>query len=252
MEKPPHPADGVPGTPVDPPKPNPPSPILREETFLQTRASRLTEFRRVIRIAFEFIRGFRALHTLGPAVTVFGSARIAENHPFYQGAQRMGALLAQGGFAVITGGGPGIMEAANRGAFEAGGMSVGCNIFLPHEQLANPYLNKVITFYYFFVRKVMLIKYSSAFVIFPGGFGTLDELTEALTLMQTGKHPPFPVVLVGKEYWHGFFSWAQGMMLAAKTVDAKDLGLLTLVDTAEEAALHIAAHATKYEGDRAT
>lgn len=252
MEKPPHPADGVPGTPVETPKPSPPSPALREETFLQTRASRFTEFRRVIRIAFEFIRGFRALHTIGPAVTVFGSARIPESHEFYQGARRMGTLLAQGGFAVITGGGPGIMEAANRGAFEAGGLSVGCNIFLPHEQRANPYLNKVITFYYFFVRKVMLIKYSSAFVIFPGGFGTLDELTEALTLMQTGKHPPFPVVLVGKGYWEGFFTWAQGMMLAAKTVDAKDLDLLTLVETAEEAALYIAARATKYEGDRAT
>jgi uncharacterized protein (TIGR00730 family) len=150
-------------------------------------------------------------------------------------ARRLGSLLAASGFATITGGGPGIMEAANRGAFEAGGMSVGCNIDLPHEQKPNPYLNRVVTFYYFFVRKVMLVKYSSAFVIFPGGFGTLDELTEALTLIQTGKTPRFPVILVGRAYWEGMTQWMREMFVSSRTIDEADLGLLRLVDTAEEA-----------------
>lgn len=215
--------------------PGQPRPALREETFLRTRSSRSTEFFRVVRIALEFIRGFRALHFLGPSVTVFGSARLAEDHPSSVEARRLGSLLAASGFATITGGGPGIMEAANRGAFEAGGMSVGCNIDLPHEQKPNPYLNRVVTFYYFFVRKVMLVKYSSAFVIFPGGFGTLDELTEALTLIQTGKTPRFPVILVGRAYWEGMTQWMREMFVSSRTIDEADLGLLRLVDTAEEA-----------------
>src|SRR3989338_5847219 len=157
---------------------SPPPKILREETFLRSTASRLTEFLRVLRIMMEFVRGFRALHFLGETITIFGSARFPEEHPFYLEAKKLGALLAKADFAVMTGAGPGIMEAANRGAFEAGGVSVGCNIHLPHEQRPNQFLTRGVTFYYFFVRKVMLIKYSSAFVIFPGGFGTLDERSE--------------------------------------------------------------------------
>ncbi|RZA09877.1 MAG: TIGR00730 family Rossman fold protein [Proteobacteria bacterium] len=229
--------------------PGQPAKILREEVFLRTRASRLTEFLRVIRIGFEFIRGFRAMHNIGPAVSVFGSARLPPGHPAYEGAREIGQLLAEKGFAVITGGGPGIMEAANRGAFEAGGCSVGCNIDLPHEQHHNPYLTRVVTFYYFFVRKVMLVKYSSAYVIFPGGFGTLDELTEALTLIQTGKHPRFPVVLVGREYWVGFLDWAREMLVKAKTVDVRDLDLISLVDTPAEAAEIVWAYASRKDGE---
>jgi uncharacterized protein (TIGR00730 family) len=208
---------------------------LREERFLRTRSGIILEFFRVVRIAMEFVRGFRCLHGIGPAVTVFGSARLGEGHPAYEEARRLGGLLAQRGYSVMTGGGPGIMEAANRGAFEAGGESIGCNIFLPHEQKSNPFLTKVITFYYFFVRKVMLIKYSSAYVIFPGGFGTLDELSEAITLIQTGKHPPFPVVLVGKSYWEGFLQWVNQTLIESKTINAQDLGILQMVNTAEEA-----------------
>jgi uncharacterized protein (TIGR00730 family) len=216
--------------------PHQPLPSLREEKFLGTKGGRLLEFFRVVRICIEFIRGFRALHRIGPTVTVFGSARLKEDHRAYQEARKLGAILAKRKVAVMTGGGPGIMEAANRGAYEANGVSIGCNIFLPAEQQPNPYLTKAITFYYFFVRKVMLMKYSSAFVIFPGGFGTLDELTEALTLIQTGKHPPFPVVLVGREFWDGFLQWAKAALLETKTIDLEDLESLFLVDSAEEAA----------------
>jgi uncharacterized protein (TIGR00730 family) len=224
-----------PNDPAQTSAPGRPSPSLREESFLRERKTKGLEFLRIGRIALEFWRGLRVMHPIGPAITVFGSARLKADHPSYKEAEKLGALLANQGFAVITGAGPGIMEATSKGAFEAGGQSVGCNIFLPHEQSHNRYLTKVVTFYYFFVRKVMLVKYSSAFVIFPGGFGTLDELMEALTLIQTGKHPPFPVVLVGIEYWQGFLHWAKEMMVAAKTVDAKDMNLITLVDTAEEA-----------------
>lgn len=208
---------------------------LREEIFLRTRGTRLMEFFRVVRIGLEFIRGFRALHGIGPTVTVFGSARFPPDHPAYAEAQKLGALLAEKKFTVMTGGGPGIMEAANRGAFGAAGASVGCSIDLPQEEHYNHFLTKRITFYYFFVRKVMLVKYSTAFVIFPGGFGTLDELTEAITLMQTGKHPPFPVVLVGRAYWGGFMQWASDTLIESKTIHLKDLEMLQLVDTAEEA-----------------
>ncbi len=209
--------------------------VLKEEKFLRSRGSRTVEFFRVVRICLEFIRGFRALHFIGKTVTIFGSARFPETHPEYQRARQMGSLLAKEGFTVMTGGGPGIMEAANRGAFEAGGQSIGCNIHLPHEQRANPYLNISITFYYFFVRKVMLVKYSSAFLIFPGGFGTLDELSEAVTLILTGKHPPFPVILVGKEYWGGFMRWANETLVGSGTVSAAELSTLWVVDSPEEA-----------------
>lgn len=213
----------------------PPLQTLREETFLRTRGSRLTEFLRVLRISIEFIRGFQALHFLGPCVTVFGSARLSEKHPSYQSARILGQLLAQNGFAVITGGGGGIMEAANRGAFEKGGMSVGCRIDLPVEQRPNPYLRRSVNFYYFFVRKVMLVKYSSAYVIFPGGFGTLDELYEALTLIQTRKTPKFPVVLVDRAYWQDLIDWMRKIPLRHQTLLEQDIGLLQLVNTEEEA-----------------
>ena len=162
---------------------------------------RAQELLRAIRIFTEFMRGFRALHFVGPCVTVFGSARFRENHPYYALARQCGAELARAGFTVMTGGGPGIMEAANRGAKEAGGRSIGCNIRLPKEQQPNPYLDRWITFRYFFVRKVMLVKYSYAFITLPGGFGTLDEIFETATLIQTGKIREFPLVLMGREYW---------------------------------------------------
>jgi len=228
--------------------PGQPAKVLREENLLIARSSWAGDLLRVGRIALEFIRGYRAMRTIGPAVTIFGSARLKEGHPAYEGAREMGRLLAKSGFAVITGGGPGIMEAGNRGAFEAGGHSVGCNIHLPHEQHENPYLSRLVTFYYFFVRKVMLIKYSAAFVIFPGGFGTLDELTEALTLIQTGKLPDFPVVLVGRAYWEGLLAWAREAFLEAKTVDVRDLDRITLVDSPAEAMEIIWAYASRENG----
>ena len=158
-----------------------------EIQFLEGSRSRTRETLTLFRICVEFVRGFRALRSLGPCVTVFGSARFGESSPYYEQARQLSRALAQKGFTILTGGGPGIMEAANRGAIEAGGKSVGCNIILPHEQKPNPFLTRVVTFYYFFVRKVMLVKYSQAYVILPGGFGTLDEMTEALTLIQTKK-----------------------------------------------------------------
>ena len=208
--------------------------IKGEALFLATRRSRTREFLRVLRIGIEFIRGFRALHFIGPAVTVFGSARFKEDHPYYGQARNLGAALAREGFAVMTGGGPGLMEAANRGAKEAGGLSLGCNIILPNEQGSNPYLDRVVTFYYFFVRKVMLVKYSCAFVIFPGGFGTLDEMSEALTLIQTGKLYDFPVILVGKDYWGGLFEWMTRSMLANQTITSDSLLLAKLTDDPDE------------------
>lgn len=189
-----------------------------------------------MRIFLEFIRGFRALHFVGPCVTVFGSARFGEEHPAYGMARAMGRLLAREGFTVMTGGGPGIMEAANRGAREAGGRSIGCNIRLPVEQVPNPYLDRWITFRHFFVRKVMLIKYSCAFVAMPGGFGTLDELFEALTLIQTGKIRGFPVILVGREYWDPLLAFLRARPLARRAIDPEDLDRLVVTDSVEEAA----------------
>lgn len=206
---------------------------FREERFYRYQSSRLTELIRVIRIAIEFIRGFRALHFLGPCVTIFGSARFAPEHPMCKFAETLCSSLAKKGFAVMTGGGPGIMEAANKGAFQAGGVSIGCNIELPQEQKPNAYLTKLITFAHFFVRKVMLIKYSSAFVIFPGGFGTLDELAESLTLVQTGKHPKFPIVVVGKSYWEQIHSWMK-TALQEGTINQEDFELLYWTDDVSE------------------
>ncbi len=209
--------------------------VLGESSFLSGRHSRTKETLRLIRIAVEFIRGFRGFWDIGPAVTVFGSARFKEGHPYYTLARQMGKLLAQEGFTVLTGGGPGLMEAANRGCFEVGGHSVGANIALPHEQAPNPFLNKVVTFYYFFVRKMMLVKYSYAYVILPGGFGTLDEMSEALTLMQTGKLYDFPIILMGSEYWKGFYDWVDGTLLKNGAVSKGDIDFLHLTDSPEEA-----------------
>ncbi len=206
-----------------------------EAAFLSGRHSRSKEFARMIRIIIEFVKGFRGFHFLPPAITVFGSARFNEGHRYYELARKMGARLAKAGYVVVTGGGPGIMEAANRGSFEAGGYNVGANIILPFEQSHNPYLNRVVNFYYFFVRKVILVKYSFAFIIFPGGFGTLDEMSEALTLIQTGKLYDFPVILIGKDYWRGLVQWMHEVLVAQGAVKAQDMEYFTLTDDLDEA-----------------
>jgi uncharacterized protein (TIGR00730 family) len=220
--------------------------IPEEGRFLAGRHSRAWELRRAVHILFEFIRGFRALHFLGPCVTVFGSARFREEHPYYQLAREMGSRLARAGFTVMTGGGPGIMEAANRGAKEAGGMSVGVNITLPHEQKPNDYLDRWIEFRYFFVRKVMLVKYSHAFVVMPGGFGTMDEVFETLTLMQTGKIEDFPLVLMGATYWRRLMEFIYAKMVNEGTISPQDLELVRLTDSPDEAMAAILAGATAH------
>lgn len=189
---------------------------------------------RVLRITGEFIEGFDNLATVTRAVSIFGSARTSPDDPQYKAAQETAALLARAGFGIITGGGPGIMEAANRGAFEANGLSIGCNIELPFEQRSNPYLTRSLTFKYFFVRKTMFVKYSTAFIIFPGGFGTLDELFESLTLIQTRKIKNFPVVLFGSAYWGGMINWLQDVMLKEGKISADDLTRLHLTDSPAE------------------
>ncbi|WP_165221312.1 TIGR00730 family Rossman fold protein [Aquisphaera insulae] len=194
-----------------------------------------TEPWRVLRIQSEFVYGINALAGVGAAAAVFGSARFGEDHPAYAAARRLGQLLAEAGFAVITGGGPGIMEAANRGAQEAGGYSIGCNIELPFEQYSNPYLDLSVNFRYFFVRKTMFVKFSEGFVIFPGGFGTLDELFESLTLVQTRKISRFPIILYDKAYWKGLMDWIVSTLLERKAISPEDLNLLVLTDSLEEA-----------------
>lgn len=190
---------------------------------------------RVFRIMGEFVNGFDSLATITRGVSIFGSARTPENSEYYEAARETAKLLAEAGFEVITGGGPGIMEAGNRGAFEAGKVSVGCNIELPFEQKENPYLTKTLTFKYFFVRKTVFIKYSNAYVIFPGGFGTMDELFEALTLIQTRKIRNFPVVLFGSQYWRGLLAWLTSTMLNEKMINSEDLGLIHLTDSPKDA-----------------
>ena len=190
---------------------------------------------RVLRIMGEFVHAFDSLAEVGAGVSVFGSARATEDDPMYQAARDMGARLARAGFAVITGGGPGIMEAANRGAQEAGGLSIGCNIELPREQEVNPYVDVAINFRYFFCRKTCFLKYAEGFVLFPGGYGTLDEFFEAITLMQTRKVQRFPVVLFNASYWDGLLDWMRGQVLAANRIDPQDLGLVTVTDSTEEA-----------------
>ncbi|WP_428638833.1 TIGR00730 family Rossman fold protein [Schaalia sp.] len=190
---------------------------------------------RVLRIQAEFVEGFGALSEVGPAVSVFGSARTREDSKYWTIAYEIGRLLVDEGVAVITGGGPGAMEAANKGAWDAGGKSIGLGIELPHEQSMNPWVNIGINFRYFFARKTMFVKYSSGFIAMPGGFGTMDELFEALTLVQTSKIHSFPIVLVGSDYWRGLVDWVAGSMVAEGTLDEAELDLIHLVDEPEEA-----------------
>ena len=206
-----------------------------ERELLAGPRSRARELRTVGRVGAEMVRGFRALHFVGPCVTVFGSARVADGSPPYELGRAVAARLATLGFTVMTGGGPGVMEAANRGAREAGGTSVGCNIVLPREQHPNPYLDISVDFRYFFVRKLMLVKYSYGFVVLPGGFGTLDELFEAVTLVQTQKVTSFPIVLLGRDYWSGLLDWLRDTAAARGTISTGDLDLLTLTDDVDEA-----------------
>ena len=185
------------------------------------------------------MRGFRALHFAGPCVTVFGSARFTEENPYYELAREIGGKLARKGFSVMTGGGPGIMEAANRGAHEAGGRSIGCNIQLPFEQAPNPYLDVFVDFRYFFVRKLMLVKYSHAFVLMPGGFGTMDEIFETATLIQTHKIRDFPLVLVGSHYWDELLDFMRKRMIPEGTISPEDIDRFLVTDSPEEAVSHI-------------
>jgi len=225
-----------PQPPEAPGNPPPEKAHPEEVRFLAGPQSRLAEFFRILRIAWEFFRGFRTLHFVGPCVTVFGSARVDGDDRYYALAREMGVELAHSGFTVITGGGPGVMEAANRGAKEAGGRSVGVNIVLPHEQVTNKYLDVVLTFRYFFVRKVMLVKYSYAFIVMPGGFGTMDELFEAATLVQTDKIQDFPIILMGSEYWAPLSAFIHERMLVRGTIAPEDSNILYITDDPDEAA----------------
>jgi uncharacterized protein (TIGR00730 family) len=209
--------------------------LSRERTWLH-RAEETSDSWRVFRIMGEFVEGFDTLARIGPGVSIFGSARTKPDHPCYRAAEETARLLAEAGFAVITGGGPGIMEAANKGAAAAGGRSVGCNIELPFEQGMNEYVRIAVNFRYFFVRKTMFVKYAEGFIIFPGGFGTMDELFESLTLIQTGKVHNFPVVLYGTDYWRGLLDWLHGTMLNAGNIYAADMELLVTTDSPREAA----------------
>jgi uncharacterized protein (TIGR00730 family) len=242
-----------PDLPAAPPKiEGPPPPVVdkasvEDRVLLEGPHSRRRELFILLRAIRDFLRGFRALHFVGPCVTVFGSARFPEGHQYYQVGRDVGAALANLGFTVMTGGGPGIMEAANRGAKEAGGRSVGCNVKLPHEQFPNQYLDRYVTCHYFFVRKVLLFKYSYGFVVLPGGLGTLDELTEALTLIQTGKILQFPVVVMGTGYWKPFIELLREMVTLG-TVAAADLDLFLVTDDIPEAMAHIEHHAIRRFG----
>lgn len=210
------------------------SKVNQEYQFLMTARTAQREMERLKRIQDEFERGFKGLSNLGPAVTVFGSARFKPSHQYYKLARQVGAELARRGFATLTGGGPGIMEAANRGAHETGGNSYGLNIILPHEQCENPYVDKSIEFRYFFIRKVMLVKYSCAYIVMPGGLGTLDELFEAATLIQCKKIGPFPLVLMGKKFWEGLRRFGRFMM-AQGVFNPDELGFGRITDSPEEA-----------------
>jgi uncharacterized protein (TIGR00730 family) len=228
--------DGLAATPSAPPPRWGKGPAHPEEVrFLQGPQPRGFELGRAFRIFWELLGGFRALHFVGPCVTVFGSARFQEGHRYYALAREVGSRLAGAGFTVMTGGGPGVMEAANRGAKEAGGYSVGCNIELPHEQRPNAYLDRWVTFRHFFVRKLMLVKYSYAFIALPGGFGTLDEIFETATLIQTGKIKRFPLVLMGRDYWHPLLDFFHDRLIAEATIDPADYQGVVVTDSAEEA-----------------
>lgn len=191
----------------------------------------------IFKVMSEFVEGFEKLAKIGPCVTIFGSARVKPDNKYYKMAEEIAYQLVQQGYGVVTGGGPGIMEAGNKGANRAGGKSVGLNIYLPHEQKGNPYIDpdKLITFDYFFVRKVMFVKYSQGFIVMPGGFGTIDELSEALTLIQTKKIGRFPIVLVGKKFWGGMIDWIKEVLVDEKMISPEDLDLFSIVDTPEDA-----------------
>jgi uncharacterized protein (TIGR00730 family) len=210
-----------------------------ERKYLEGAQGRGFELRHMFRVFSEYVRGLRALHFVGPCVTVFGSARLGEQAPEYAVAREAGRLLAEAGFTVMTGGGPGLMEAANRGAKDAGGLSIGCNIILPQEQLPNRYLDRVVTFRYFFIRKVMLVKYSYGFIVMPGGLGTLDEVFETATLIQTSKIRQFPLVLVDAAFWAPLLSFMRETLLAEHTIDVADLDRLIITDSAQEAVDHV-------------
>jgi uncharacterized protein (TIGR00730 family) len=211
----------------------------RQQVYLEGPKSRTYELGFAWRVFTQFIKGFRTLHFVGPCVTVFGSARFKEDHMYYEAARVFGKQIVQMGFTTMTGGGPGIMEAANRGAFENNGTSIGCNIQLPFEQKPNPYVHKSITFEHFFVRKTLLLKYSYAFIIMPGGVGTMDEFFETLTLVQTKTISQFPIVLYGKSYYQPLLDYMQ-MMVEQKTISAEDMQLVLLTDDIDEAMQHIA------------
>lgn len=210
-----------------------------EKLFLAGRRNREADLESAVRFFLEFLQGFESLEFPSPCVTVFGSARFREGHRHYELARNLGRELARAGYSVMTGGGPGIMEAVNRGAKEAGGYSVGCNILLPKEQGPNPYLDRFVQFEHFFVRKVMLVKYSSAFVLMPGGFGTLDEAFEVVTLMQTGKLDPFPVICMGGEFWGRLKGFITDTMVTEGTVNASDMDMIRSAATVDEAIAYI-------------
>ena len=219
--------------------------VTEDEKLLQAPRSSEDDYTktdpwRVMRITAEFVEGMDALASIRRGVSIFGSARTSPDDPMYQAAEETGRLLAEAGFTVITGAGPGVMEAANKGAKTGGGRSVGCNIELPFEQGANPYVDTLVNFRYFFVRKTMFIKYSNAFVIFPGGFGTLDEMFEAITLIQTGKIYQFPVILFGRAYWAGLVRWLQSRVLLERKISPGDLDLLIMTDDPREVVQTIA------------
>ena len=209
-----------------------------EIDFLEGPQSRWYDFKYSVNVLFEFIKGFRGLHFVGPCVTIFGSARFKEDHPYYEQARKLAGVIAKLGFTILTGGGPGIMEAANRGAKEVGGRSVGCNIVLPIEQHPNPYLDKWVNMKYFFVRKVLLVKYSYAFVVMPGGFGTMDEFFEAITLVQTKKIQQFPIIIFDKEFHKELLAHNERMMKEG-TISANDPSLYLVTDSIDEAVNYI-------------
>lgn len=219
-------------------------PSQKEKYFLEGPHPRWDEFKFLIQVLFDFLKGFRAFHFVGPCVTVFGSARIPDQNKFYSMARDLGKRLSEIGFTVMTGGGPGIMEAANRGAKEAGGRSVGCNIMLPFEQAPNRYMDKWVTFRFFFVRKTILMKYSYAYVVMPGGAGTMDELFEALTLIQTKKISDFPVVIMGTDYWKNLTQLMDDFVKQG-TISEDDLKLFFITDSVEEAIHHIQKNAVE-------
>jgi hypothetical protein len=217
---------------------------LPERTFLSGPRSRLSDLATLFKVSMDFIRAFRVLHFVGPCVTIFGSARTPDGTTYYEMARAMGARMAKMGFTVMTGGGPGIMEAGNRGAFESGGRSVGVNIQLPFEQKGNPYVDREVTMRYFFTRKTVLVKYSYAFIVMPGGAGTLDEMFETMTLIQTGKVRNFPIVLMGKEYWAPLMEMIY-RMVDEGMISPEDPDLIFFTDDVEEAASHIQRHAVR-------